>query len=69
MAENSQAAPRVRPDDYGTALDQIRPWLRTIDGLAEASRALVLGTGTKAELAQKLEDYEAAGRRVIKEVD
>ncbi len=57
-------APRWQAEDFGTAFYQTRPWLRTIDNLAEAARALVLGTGTKAELARKLEAYEAAGRAI-----
>lgn len=57
-------APRWQAEDFGTAFYQTRPWLRTIDGMADAVRALLGGTGTKAELARKLADYEAAGRAI-----
>ncbi len=53
-----------RADDYGTALSQALPWLRAIDNLAAAARALGLGTGSKAEVAQRLVEYDAAAKAI-----
>ncbi len=60
-----------RSDDFGTALVQTLPWLLTIDNLVAAARALVEGTGSKAdldqrgaELAQRLAEYDAAAAKV-----
>ena len=60
--EDRVARRKFRSDDRGTALTEILPWLRTIDPLVDAARALLDGTGSEAELARKLDDYDAATR-------
>ncbi len=56
--------PGWRAEDLGTAFDQARPWLRAIDDLVESARAVLDGTGSDAELARKLGEYDAAARKI-----
>ena len=51
-----------RSEDKGTALTEVLPWCRAIDDLADAARALLDGTGSKAELARTLHNYQETGR-------
>ena len=51
-------------DNYGTALSQALPWAQAVDNLVTAARALVEGTGSKAEMVRRLADYDAATKEI-----
>ena len=56
------SARRHRSEDKGTALTEVLPWCRAIDDLADAACALLDGTGSEAELARTLHNYQETGR-------
>lgn len=50
----------ARADEFGTALNRARPWIRALGAVVDAARDLICGTGSKAELAEKLQAFDAA---------
>jgi len=48
-----------RADDYGTALEQVLPFLRAMGAVVDAAQDYRLGTGSEAELDRKLAEYHA----------
>ena len=51
-----------RSDDLATVLAEVLPWLRAVDDLADAVREFLDGTGSEAELARTLHNYQETGR-------
>ena len=53
------SGPSPRADDYGTALNQARPWLMAMAAVTDAARDLLDGTCSMTELARALAEYDA----------
>ena len=61
--------PRRRSEETGTALAQVRPWLRATDALVASVRQWLDGTGSEAEMERCLHNYYETARDFLGEPD